>query len=57
MPAGTVGLAVVVWVGFPFVLLSGSVMWDKADWRLAAIHGGDWLIKILLVCLLVGLWH
>jgi hypothetical protein len=52
-----VGLAVVVWVGFPFVLLSGSVMWDNVDWRLATIHGGDWFIKILLVCLLVGLWH
>jgi hypothetical protein len=26
-------------------------------WRLAAIHAGDWLIKLVAVTLIVGLWR
>jgi hypothetical protein len=24
-------------------------MWEKAPWRLAAIHAGDWLMKVLVI--------
>jgi hypothetical protein len=54
---GAVGLGLLVWVGFPFVLLVGSVVWDRVPWRLAAIHAGDWLVKLLLLAIIVGLWH
>jgi len=54
-PALVLGL--VLFAGFPFVLLTGSVLWDKVDWRLAAIHGGDWLLKLLVICLIVGLFR
>jgi hypothetical protein len=47
----------VLWVGFPFVLLSGSVLWDNVDWRLATIHAGDWLLKLLVISLIVGLFR
>jgi hypothetical protein len=50
-------LGLVLWVGFPFVLLSGSVLWDKVDWRLAATHAGDWLLKLLVISLIVGLFR
>jgi hypothetical protein len=50
-------LALTVWVGFPAVLLSGSVLWDKVPWRVAAIHGGDWLVKLLLFGVLLGAWQ
>jgi hypothetical protein len=50
-------LGLVLWVGFPFVLLSGSVLWDKVDWRLAGIHAGDWLLKLLVISLIVGLFR
>jgi hypothetical protein len=45
----SLAIAIVLWIGLPVILLSGSVMWDGVPWRLGAIHAGDWLIKLLLV--------
>lgn len=42
-------LAVGLWAAFPAVLLSGSVVHEKVPWRLAAVHGGDCLVKPLLI--------
>ncbi len=50
-------LALVLWIGFPLVLLSGSVMWEKVPAKLASIHAGDWLVKLLLLTLIVSVWH
>jgi hypothetical protein len=41
-----------LWLGFPLVLLFGSVLWENVPWKLAAIHAGDWFIKVLL-----GVWR
>ncbi len=46
-----------VWIGFPAMILAGSVMWDKRPWKLAAIHAGDWLAKILLMVVILGVWR
>jgi hypothetical protein len=48
---------VVVWIAFPVVLLLGSVIWEDVPTRLAAIHSGDWLFKVLAVTTIVTLWH
>jgi Protein of unknown function (DUF1761) len=53
---GLVVVALVAWVGFPVVLLSGSVLHEGVPWRLAAVHAGDWLLKLVAVTLIVGLW-
>lgn len=53
----TLALAGGLWAGFPLVLLSGSILWEKVPWRLAAMHAGDWLAKLAVVCLLIGLWR
>lgn len=50
-------LALVLWTGFPAVLLSGSVLWEKVAWRIAAGHAGDWLLKLLLLTTIVSLWR
>jgi hypothetical protein len=50
-------LGVWLWIGFPVLLLSGSVMWQNVPWKLAAIHAGDWLVKILLIVVIVGVWR
>lgn len=50
-------LAVALWVGFPVVLLSGSVVHEKVAWRLAVLHAGDWLLKLLVIAAVVGLWR
>ena len=50
------GLGLWLWVGFPVVLLTGSMLWQNVPWQLAAIHSGDWLIKLLLIPVGVALW-
>jgi Protein of unknown function (DUF1761) len=52
-----VRLGLGLWIGFPVVLLSGSVMWQNVPWALAAIHAGDWLVKILLITFIAGVWR
>lgn len=34
--AGGVALGFTLWVGFPVVLWTGAVMWEKVPWKLAA---------------------
>lgn len=54
---GALLLALVLWIAFPLVLLTGSIIWERVPWQTAAIHAGDWLLKLLLVALIVGLIH
>ena len=54
---GAVHLGVLVWIGFPAMILAGSVIWDKRPWKLAAIHAGDWLVKLLLMAVILGVWR
>lgn len=53
---GAVVLALVLWVGFPVVLWTGACVWERVPLELAAIHAGDWLIKLLAVTLIVTLF-
>jgi hypothetical protein len=46
-----------LWLAFPLILLSGSVLWDKVPKKLAAIHAGDWFIKLMLIAVIVGSWR
>jgi Protein of unknown function (DUF1761) len=46
-----------LWIGFPLVLWIGAVIHEDTRWRLALIHGGDWLVKLLLVALIVSVWQ
>lgn len=50
-------LGLSLWIGFPVVLLAGSVLWENVPWNLAAIHAGDWLVKLLVVSIIVSVWH
>jgi hypothetical protein len=55
--AGTdsaVRLGAGLWGAFPVVLLTGSVVHEKVPWQQAAIHAGDWLVKLLLIGAVVG---
>jgi hypothetical protein len=49
--------ALIMWVGFPLVLLSGSVIWEGVHPVTASMHAGDWLIKLLLIAVILGLLH
>lgn len=54
---GALGLALPVWAGFPLVILAGSVLHERVPVRLAALHAGDWLVKIVVVAAIVGVWR
>ena len=55
--ASAVLLGLALWIAFPVVLLAGSVFHENVPWRLAAIHVGDWLVKLLVLAVIVGLWR
>lgn len=42
-----------LWLGFPVVLLVGSVLWDNVPWKVAAIHAGDWLVKLIVIPVII----
>jgi len=54
---GAVHFGVMLWIGFPVVLLAGSVLWEKTPVKVAAIHAGDWLVKLLVIPIIVSLWR
>ncbi len=47
-------LGLALFVGFPLVLWSGAMWHERTPWRTAAVHAGDWLVKLLAVGALVG---
>lgn len=53
---GALLYSLILWVAFPIVLLAGSVLHEKVPVKLAAIHAGDWLIKLSFITSLVTLW-
>ena len=50
------GLGLLLWIGFPLVLWSGAMIHESTPWKLAAIHGGDWLVKLLAIGALLSGW-
>jgi len=52
----SVALGLVIWIGFPVIILTGSVVHENVPWRLAAIHAGDWLFKLVVIATIVGIW-
>ena len=54
---GAVHFGVMLWIGFPVILLTGSVLWDNVPVKVAAIHAGDWLVKMLVIPIIVSVWH
>jgi hypothetical protein len=54
--AGGLLLGLALWVGFPLVLWTGAMLWERTPLRQAALHGGDWLAKLLAVAAIVSVW-
>jgi hypothetical protein len=47
-------LGLALWVGFPLVLWVGAVIHENVPPKLAVLHAGDWLLKLLAVSTLVS---
>ncbi|MDB5183394.1 MAG: hypothetical protein JWO07_75 [Candidatus Saccharibacteria bacterium] len=56
-PAQAAILSIWLWVGFPVVLLVGSVIHEHFSGKLAIIHAGDWLVKLLIFTIILSLWR
>jgi hypothetical protein len=54
---GALALAVGLWLTFPVVLLIGSVTEEGVPVRLAAIHAGDWLAKLVIIAVVATVWR
>ena len=50
------GLGLILWIGFPLVLWTGAMIHESTPWKLAAIHAGDWLVKLLAIGALLSGW-
>lgn len=50
---GAVRLGALLWI-FPASILLGSVVHENVPPMLAAIHAGDWLVKLLLMAVVLG---
>ncbi len=46
-----------LWLGLSAVQWVGSIMWENVPLKLAAIHAGDWLVKLVLIAAILGAWH
>ena len=54
--SGAMRLAIALWVAFPAMLLAGSMIRENVPLKLAAIHAGDWLVKLGVITVIVGVW-
>ena len=54
---GAMQLGLWLWIGFPVMILLSSVIHENVPWQLAAIHSGDWFVKIILMIVLLGVWR
>ncbi|MDB5090891.1 MAG: hypothetical protein JWR09_4885 [Mucilaginibacter sp.] len=54
---GALNLALWIWVGFYAIILAGSVIHDQVPWKLAAIHAGDGLARIVLITIIISIWR
>ena len=50
-------LGLLLWVGFPLVLWIGAIIHERTPLKLAAIHGGDWLIKLPVIAIIISAWR
>jgi hypothetical protein len=50
-------LGFALWIGIAVVLLIGSVYHEKVPVKLASIHAGDWLLKLVVIAIIVGVWR
>jgi hypothetical protein len=54
--AGAAGFGALVWI-FPAAILLGSIVHEGVSLALASIHAGDWLVKLILIAVIVGMWR
>lgn len=54
---GALGVGILLWIGLSAMQWVGSIMWENVPVKMAAIHAGDWLVKLVLIAVIVGAWR
>ncbi len=54
---GALRVGVLLWIGLSAMQWVGSIMWEKVPLKMAAIHAGDWLVKLVLIAVIVDVWR
>jgi hypothetical protein len=54
---GAVRVGVLLWIGLSAMQWVGSILWENVPVKMAAIHAGDWLVKLVLIAVIVGVWR
>ena len=54
---GAVGTGFLLWLGLSAVQWLSSIVWEKVPFTMAAIHAGDWLMKLVVISAIVGAWR
>lgn len=54
---GGVLLGGLLWIGLSAVQWASSIVWEKVPLKLAAIHAGDWLVKLVLIGAIIAAWQ
>ncbi|MEP6986860.1 MAG: DUF1761 domain-containing protein [Chloroflexota bacterium] len=47
----------ILWLGFSAMQWVGSILWENVPLKMALIHGGDWLMKMVLISVIIGIWR
>ena len=50
-------LAFWLWIGFVVVQFTGLVISERFPVKLAIIHAGDWIIRLLVFTILLSMWR
>jgi Protein of unknown function (DUF1761) len=53
----SVGLGLLLWIGFCATQWVGSIIGEDVPVTLAAIHAGDWLLHMVIMSAIIGLWR
>jgi hypothetical protein len=54
---GALRVGVLLWIGLAAMQWVGSILWENVPVKMAAIHAGDWLVKLVLIAVIVGVWR
>ncbi|MCB0511610.1 MAG: DUF1761 domain-containing protein [Bacteroidetes bacterium] len=49
-------LMFILWLAFHAVGMAGAILWDNMQWKLGAVHAGDWLMKMLFIGIVLTIW-
>ena len=50
-------LGFLLWLGLSAMQWVSSIVYEKEPVKKAAIHAGDWLVKLIVIAVIVGIWR